>query len=377
MRIVEVNLGVRSYPIYIEAGALERIGERSRENALGRTLAIITDTTVGALYVERVASSLQHDGFRVHVFQVPPGEETKSLRTAENLYGRLIKARLDRKSTVFALGGGVVGDLAGFVAATFLRGVTFVQVPTTLLAQTDSSVGGKVGVNHRLGKNLIGSFYQPRFVVIDPSVLRSLPVRELWAGLGEVVKYGLIWDENLFRLLETNLERVIDASDLRLTETIIENCCRIKAEVVEKDEREGGLRRILNFGHTIGHALEAVTHYELFRHGEAVILGMRVMSWLSNEEGLLSKKDFNRIESLLGKMPIGVACPVMTPKKILGKVRHDKKVADSQLCVILLRRIGQAVIKEGIEEEKILQAISYLLDGKTVPTERADKGSVP
>lgn len=375
MRIVEVNLGARSYSIYIEAGALERIGELSRQNALGRTVAVITDSTVGSLYAERVTSSLQHDGFQVHVFQVPPGEETKSLRTAGNLYGKLIKARLDRKSTVVALGGGVVGDLAGFVAATFLRGVTFVQVPTTLLAQTDSSVGGKVGVNHRLGKNLIGSFYQPRFVVIDPCVLRSLPVRELQAGLGEVVKYGLIWDENLFHLLESSLERIIDASDLQLMETIIENCCRIKAEVVGKDEREGGLRRILNFGHTIGHALEAVTHYGFFRHGEAVILGMRAMSWLSYENGLLSKQDLERIDNLLQRIPVSRTLPAITSKGVLSKIHLDKKTSDGRLNVVLLSEIGQAVIKEGIEEEKIVRAISYLLDEGTVQAERANKGS--
>lgn len=360
MRIIKVELGERSYPIYIETGVLDNIAEIFLEHRLGQTLAIITDQTVRPLYAERVASYLRQSGFLVHVFQVPDGEESKCLEMADFLYEKLIHTRLDRKSIVVALGGGVVGDLAGFVAATFLRGLSLVQIPTTLLAQTDSSVGGKVAVNHRLGKNLIGAFYQPRLVVIDPSVLKSLAVRELWAGMGEVIKYGLIWDKNLFYLLESNLVKLTNAVDFQLLETVIESCCRIKAEVVTQDEREAGLRRILNFGHTIGHALEAATDYDYFRHGEAVIWGMRAMSWLSYKEKLLSKDEFQKIENLLGKIPIALAWPGVTPEAILSKIYLDKKMTDTQLCVILLNEIGQAIIRQDFNENKLLSAINYL-----------------
>ena len=362
MRTVYVELGDRSYPIYIAIDALNAVGELSLQHRLSRTLAIITDETVSELYAERVVSDLQKCDFQVHVFRVPDGEESKSLSVADNLYEQMIKARLDRKSSVVALGGGVVGDLAGFVAATFLRGLPFVQIPTTLLAQTDSSVGGKVAVNHRLGKNLIGAFYQPQLVVIDPMVLKTLPNREIWAGMGEVIKYGLIRDKNLFHLLETNLGRLIDALDLQLMETIIENCCRIKAEVVAQDEREGGLRRILNFGHTIGHALEAATEYNFFRHGEAVIWGMRAMNWLSYKENLLPVEDFHKIEHLLNRIPTPGTWPDITSMEVLSKIYLDKKIIDTRLCVILLRSIGTAVIKEGFSENELLSAINYIQD---------------
>lgn len=357
MKKVKVNLGDRSYPIYIETGGLSTIGEKSLQHGLGKKFSVITDETVADLYAEPVVSNLKKNGFDVYLFQVPPGEESKSLRKADFLYEKLIRARLDRKSTVIALGGGVIGDLAGFIAATFLRGIPFVQIPTTLLAQTDSSVGGKVAVNHRLGKNLIGAFYQPRFVLIDPSVLETLAQRELWAGMGEVIKYGLIRDKKLFQLLETNLDRLINPLDLQLMETIIGNCCRIKAEVVEQDEREGGLRKILNFGHTIGHALEAATDYSYFRHGEAVIWGMRAMSWLSYKEKFLAKKEFYKIENMLKEIPIPELLPTITPEEVLAKIYLDKKITDAQLCVILLSEIGKVVIREGINENKLISAI--------------------
>src|SRR5262249_26720624 len=263
IRPLTVRLGTRSYSILIGEGLLDQVGPLARK-ALGSTarrVALITNTTVNKLYGERVSGSLTDAGFRVFEASIKDGERFKTLGTAEKLFDSLIEQNFERSDAIVALGGGVVGDLAGFVAATFLRGIRFVQVPTTLLAQIDSSVGGKTGVNHRLGKNLIGSFHQPSLVVIDPATLRSLPERELSAGMFEAVKYGVIRDFRLFQRIDKRLESIAGV-EIGPTCELIRRCCAIKAEVVREDERESGLRRILNFGHTVGHPLESATTYE-------------------------------------------------------------------------------------------------------------------
>src|SRR5262245_31562666 len=273
MQTLSVNLGERGYPIHIGVGILERLGELLKEAGLRGKIAVISNPTVAQLFLDPVNESLGSAGFEVAPVLVPDGEEHKNLSSLATVYDRLIAERLERKSSVLALGGGVIGDLAGFAAATYLRGVPYVQVPTTLLAQVDSSVGGKTGINHSDGKNLIGAFYQPKLVLIDVAVLRTLPPREVIAGLAEVIKYGVMEAPELFAALEAEIDKLLSLDSERLVQTI-STCCAIKARVVEADEREDDYRAVLNFGHTIGHALEAVTGYNRFLHGEAVGVGM-------------------------------------------------------------------------------------------------------
>jgi len=361
MKGIEVELGARSYPIYVESGNLDRLGQLAAKHLPGRKVALITDENVGSLYLERARSALITSAFSVTDFILPAGEPTKSLQQADGLYARLIESRFDRSATVIALGGGVVGDLAGFIAATFMRGVPYVQIPTSLLAQTDSSVGGKVGINHRLGKNLIGAFYQPTFVLIDPSVLNTLPERERWAGMAEIVKYGLIADASLFDRVAGNLTELIHLKNPDMLEAVISQCCAIKADVVRQDEKEAGLRKILNFGHTIGHALEALTEYKFYKHGEAVVLGMRAMSWLSREMGVLADAAFQRIEPALQAFPLPQPFPPIDAAAILQKVHLDKKVVQNQINVVLLGDIGRAILKDRLEEKLLLGAVEWLL----------------
>jgi 3-dehydroquinate synthase len=366
VKIVNVDLGSRSYPIYIENGILDSLEEIFLRHQLPKKLAIITDTNVRTLYADDIARRLKERKYDVHVLEVPPGEASKNLQVMDYVCEGLINARLDRKSPIIALGGGVVGDLAGFVAATFMRGVPFIQIPTTLLAQTDSSVGGKVAVNHTLGKNLIGAFYQPQFVVIDPQVLKTLELREVWAGLGEVIKYGLIESESLFAQLEEKIQTLVVLSDLEVMGSVIEQCCRIKATIVEQDEHEGGVRRILNFGHTIGHGLEAVTKYTFFKHGEAVMWGMLGMSWLSAELGMLPSESFERIHKLLLSVPIFNEWPHVTIRQLMSCMSLDKKNINSKLCVILLEKIGKAAIMENFDEKLLQNAAEYVLSNVTI-----------
>ena len=360
MKTVQVELGTRGYPIYIQNGILNRIEDIFLDHQLPKKLAIITDSNVRQLYAEDIAQRLKARDYKVHLFDVPPGEQSKSLAVMDHIFEGLISARLDRHTPIIAIGGGVVGDLAGFVAASFLRGVPFIQIPTSLLAQTDSSVGGKVAVNHALGKNLIGAFYQPQFVLIDPQVLRTLKIREVWSGLGEVIKYGLIESTELFDKLESDIQSLVNLSDLKLMSWVIEQCCSIKAKVVEQDERESGLRKILNFGHTIGHALEAATKYTFFKHGEAVIWGMLAMSWLSREQGMLSKKEFGRIRALIEQVPITRDWPDITLHQVVSRMHVDKKNIDSRICVVLLEGIGKTKIMNDVNEALLQEATEYL-----------------
>ncbi len=363
MRTVHVKLNTSSYPIFIKRNLLDQVGVIAKKYLAGQLVALVTDDNVKKLYAERVAENVESAGFHVKILSVPAGESSKSLSVMENLFSDLIKAGFNRKSAVIALGGGVVGDLAGFLAATFMRGIQYVQIPTTLLAQTDSSVGGKVAVNHHLGKNLIGVFYQPDFVFIDPLVLRTLDKREINAGLGEVIKYGLIRDKELFEKLINSINSLQNL-DYDLLEFVIARCCEIKAEIVEQDEKESGLRRILNYGHTIGHALEAATNFNFFRHGEAVILGMRAMNWLSHQEGLLTIDDYLKAQKLLEKIKIPDISKNMSAEKILSKVYYDKKNIEGQLCVVLLNGIGNALVQENFSADKLLAAIHYLLENQ-------------
>lgn len=356
---VDVNLGERSYPIYIEKAGLGKIARLLQSHKMSEKTFIITDTNVGALYGETVKKNL---GDQVFMVQVPAGELSKSLEQCRKLYTILLEQKISRKSTVIAMGGGVVGDLGGFIASTILRGVRFIQIPTTVLAQVDSSVGGKVGVNHPLGKNLIGAFYQPEFVLIDLHVLSTLPEREIRAGFAEVVKYGFIKSKSLYNRLHEKAEILMSLRDWNELEEVIAECCRIKADIVEKDEREQGLRALLNFGHTIGHALEAATEYKYFLHGEALCHGMRAALHLSRLAGTLSDDDVLQPEKLLRVLRAPDIPGYIEPETILRLMLHDKKRDRAGQLWVLLNRIGDAFSTRVVENKWVNETINYILD---------------
>ncbi len=359
---VDIDLQDRSYPIYIQTQALQTLGDILKENNFVSELFIIADENVQALYGEKVLTILKQVGPKPTIYSVPAGESSKSLEMADLLYSKLIENNASRNSTILALGGGVVGDLAGFVAATFMRGVKFVQIPTTLLSQVDSSVGGKVGVNHRLGKNMIGAFYQPAFVLIDPDVLHTLPQRERRAGMAEVIKYSFIRDAGFFEVLNNNLSPLLNLVNAEMITSVLATCCSIKADVVEKDEREGGLRAILNFGHTIGHALEAATDYRTFLHGEAVLHGMRGAVHLSLLENTTTQDEAARALSLIDKLNPPEIPSTLSVNDILIAMRKDKKRSiDGQLWV-LLQKIGDVKLTRQVNDKNVTEAIRYALN---------------
>jgi 3-dehydroquinate synthase len=342
MRTVNVSLGSRSYPIFIGGKILADLGGHCAQLPLGRRCVIISDDNVAPLYAAKAASSLRKAGFESLLVAVPAGETSKSLKVFQTCCDLLAGHRLERKSFIVALGGGVVGDLAGFVAAAYLRGIAFVQAPTTLLAQVDSSVGGKVGVNLPAGKNLVGAFHQPRFVLCDLAALRTLPLREFRAGLAEVIKYGIIYDEPLFARLERDLPKLLRRDGEVLAE-VIARCCEIKAEIVCQDETETGVRAILNFGHTIGHAIEAISGYGKYLHGEAISIGQVAAAKLSMRAAGLPADDAKRIERLFVRagLPIAIHLSARRQTALIEAMRLDKKVSDGQLRFVLARRIGQ------------------------------------
>ena len=352
METVTVDLHERSYPIVIGAGILPELGPRLQEMRLGHRVAVITNPAVAALYREPVVRSLRGAGFDPTVIEVPDGEEHKNFAWLTFLYDRLLDARMDRRSPIVALGGGVIGDLAGFAAATFLRGVPLIQVPTTLLAQVDSSVGGKTGVNHPAGKNLIGTFYQPRLVWADVRTLRTLPPREVHAGLAEVIKYGIILSPELFELLEAKLDRVLALDDELLIE-IVRVSCTLKAMVVGEDEREtSGYREILNFGHTLGHALEMLTEYRRYHHGEAVAIGMVFAARLSQQRGHCQREVVERVTRVIRRAGL----PVAIPKEIGGQsltlaIETDKKSAGGKVRFVCIEDIGRTKFDDLTAEE--------------------------
>ncbi|MBN1781294.1 3-dehydroquinate synthase [bacterium] len=344
MKIVSLDLGERSYPILIQPDILWKAAIHLKGHAPAGHAVLISDATVSGLYADQLREALIAAELQVDLFTVPDGEDSKSWTVMGELLSRCIEAGLKRDGLIIALGGGVIGDLAGFVAATYLRGVRFVQVPTSLLAQVDSSVGGKVGINHALGKNLIGNFYQPRLVLIDPLTLRTLDKREMWAGMGEVIKYGLIWSSDFFSQIEENLVPLAELDDMEAVAEMLAFCCRAKADVVERDEKEGGLRRILNFGHTLGHALEAVTGYHYFKHGEAVVHGMDWAAWVSWQEGFIPEASYRRIQALLNKFPIPGLPDPLSATDLTGKIKIDKKQTGRGLHLVLLEEIGKTRI---------------------------------
>lgn len=353
---VTVGLGDRSYLIRIQPGLMKGIGPLLRDQGLAKRYGVIADERVAALYASSLVDSLGQAGISSKLFTFPAGEASKHLATVADLASRLAQAGFDRHDGLIALGGGVTGDITGFLAGIYMRGIPFVQVPTTLLSQVDSSVGGKTGVDLPEGKNLVGVFLQPRAVFIDPGVLHTLPRAEFLGGLAEVIKYGVIRDEGFFAMLERERKNILALSPAPLIETIA-RCCAIKAAVVEEDEREGGVRRILNFGHTIGHAVEAASGFAL-SHGFAVSMGMVAAARLAVRTNLLTSSEAQRLEDMLRAYGL----PVEIPRECTRDWAHlrtlllaDKKTVGGRIFFVLPRKIGEVVVTDDVQEEDVRQ----------------------
>ena len=356
MKELIVGLEERSYPILIRQGLLDRIGEELHKNPFAKRYGVVADDKVAGLFGERLLASLQKNNIKAEIITFPMGEESKNLATIAELSSTLARRGFDRKDGLLALGGGVTGDITGFLAACYMRSIPFAQVPTTLLAQVDSSVGGKTGVDIPEGKNLVGAFYQPKAVFIDSRVLLDLPQSELLNGLAEVIKYGVIYDRDFFRFLEMSHKNIL-ALDLQVLEDVIARCCRIKAAVVEADEKESDFRRILNFGHTIGHAVEAVSEYRL-AHGSAVAMGMAAAAELAVLKGILDPREKERMVNLLH----GFGLPVSIPKeydrnRIQELLLTDKKTIGGKVVFVLPTTIGKVIITDEIETEMLAKVI--------------------
>ncbi|MCK4501616.1 MAG: 3-dehydroquinate synthase [Desulfuromonadales bacterium] len=353
---IQVSLGERSYPIDIGVDSLDVLGSELAEHNLPRRMAIISNPTINAIYGKTVYSSLLAHGFTPLQFDIPDGEEYKTVEILQTIYDFLISNEFDRGCGIIALGGGVVGDIAGFAAATFLRGIPYVQIPTTLLAQVDSSVGGKTAVNHDLGKNLIGAFYQPELVFIDIAVLDTLEYRDFVAGIAEIVKYGVIRDYDFFCWLENNVQQIKDKDREALMYAINKSCC-IKAEIVAADEREGSVRAILNYGHTFGHAIEKLSGYGEWKHGEAVSVGMVVAAKISCQRNLCSQLDVERICSLLKAFDLPTESPSFELSEYVASMRLDKKVKQGDLTLVLNSGIGDVVLQKIANIEEVFSTI--------------------
>jgi len=353
MEKIRVELAERSYNIYIGSDTLDGIAEKLTLFDLSPRIAMVSNPTVFSLYGDRVTDTIKKAGFDLLMVTIPDGEEFKDLDRVQHIYDELLRHKLDRSSALIALGGGVIGDITGFAASTYMRGIPYIQIPTTLLAQVDSSVGGKTGVNHKLGKNMIGTFWQPRIVWIDTETLKTLPERELLAGLAEVIKYGVIHDEELFAFLEHNRDKILNLSGDAIT-YIIKRSCEIKAEVVSKDERESGLRAILNYGHTIGHAIETVTGYTRFLHGEAVAIGMCFEARLSQILGIIDKEHVQRIKALIDLYGLPSEMPEdIKTSDLFSSMKLDKKAVAGALKFILPEKIGKVRIQKEVSEKDI------------------------
>ena len=357
-KTLRVELGDNSYPLVVGTGLLNNIGELLIPHTKSNKVLIVSDAYVKTRYMPIVLKSLKDTGLDVRTIEVPVGEESKSLVQFSRIQDSLVEHQLDRGSMLIALGGGVIGDLAGFAAAVYMRGIPYVQIPTTLQAQVDASVGGKTAINHPKGKNLIGAFHQPKLVVIDVDTLKTLPQRDIRAGLIEVIKMGVIRDEPLFEKVEENLEAILNLEDMTLIE-IISQACVNKAEIVAKDEKESGLRMVLNYGHTFGHALEALTHYNTYRHGEAVSIGMNCAAQLATNLRMFSETDFQRQRTLLKRAKLPITFPSdLNPEALCNTMYLDKKTLGGKLRLILPTRIGEVVIRDDIDDRHVLQAIS-------------------
>jgi 3-dehydroquinate synthase len=356
---IRVELGERSYDVVVGSGTLENFGSLLGQEGISGRVVVITDRNVGGRYLGRLRRHLSENGFDVLSIVIPPGESKKSLKTAQQIYSRMLEERIGRTSTVIALGGGVIGDLAGFVAATYHRGIGHVHVPTTLLAQVDSSIGGKTGVNHSLGKNMVGAFHQPKVVVTDPAVLRTLPKREILSGLGEIVKYGVILDESLFSFLERGWHDVA-ALETQAIRHVVYQCAELKASLVSRDEEEQSERVILNCGHTIGHALEAWGNFRMYKHGEAVLMGLVAESHIASQMGLLDRVAWDRILRLIRQFPLSHFRVPARAGEVVSWIGRDKKSRNGKNRFVLPSRIGGTVVTQDVPAILIRDAVRFL-----------------
>lgn len=362
MEKIKVELGENSYDIFIGENLFEEVAKFIDASNFSKKVLIVTDENIFNLYGETLRKIFCRHESNFEIEIIPPGETSKNLENAEKLYTCAIESQLDRKSVIVAIGGGVVGDLAGFVAATYLRGVNFIQVPTTLLAQVDSSVGGKTAVNHKLGKNLIGAFYQPKAVFIDVTTLKSLPAREVKAGLGEIVKYGVISDADFFCYLEKNIEGIL-GGNVEVLKRIIKRSCEIKAEVVSHDEKESGLRRILNFGHTIAHAVEEETAYQKYCHGEAVAIGMIGAALISQKLGYVEAAKVTRLKNLIENFGMYTHCENCGVEGIYKALFRDKKTIGGKINWVLMKDFGDVEITDKVPEKIVKETLKEIIKG--------------
>ena len=359
MEQIEVKLSHSQYPIFVGAGIWPQFGKVLKQFYQGNQIAVISNQTIWRLHGDKLESQLP-DEAQKRVFFVPDGEKAKSFEHLQNLYSQLLENRFERGSLVIGFGGGVIGDLAGFVAATFLRGVHFVQYPTTLLAQVDSSIGGKVGINHSMGKNLIGAFKQPLFVFSDTALLQTLPDAEIRCGLGEVIKYGLSLDPELFEYLESHLPQALE-KDEGVLNHLIRKSAQIKANIVMQDEKEANLRMVLNFGHTFGHALEADYQFSTLKHGEAVALGMKCALHFARLQGFLNKANYDRGLQLLNRMPIPFDAQQLNRERLVERMTLDKKVKGGKIRLVLIKAIGQHFFHT-VEDVSLLKKAFEILE---------------
>ncbi|MBO6179276.1 MAG: 3-dehydroquinate synthase [Selenomonadaceae bacterium] len=360
MEKISVDVGYKNYYVVLGSNILDELENFLKGKKYSDKALIISDTNVFPLYGEKISEVFKKAGYTPLNHVVQAGESAKCLDVANDIYTKAISEKLDRKSLIVALGGGVVGDLAGFIASTFLRGVPFIQIPTTLLAAVDSSVGGKVGINHPLGKNLIGAFYQPDAVFIDVTFLKSLPEREVRTGFGEIVKYGIIGDENFVSYLEANSAKILDI-DEDIYIKIISKSVRAKADVVMKDEKEGDLRRILNFGHTVGHAVEKETNFKKYNHGEAVAIGIVAAMKIGEILKLTDSEDTLRIENLLKSLNLPIRAEGVTIEGINAAMKNDKKAINGKIYFVLPNKIGRVII-ETVEDNVVEEAVKYIIN---------------
>jgi 3-dehydroquinate synthase len=370
MSTIHVELGDRSYPIVVEPGLRRQVAERILQLSSFTSVLVVTHPGLANAYAQPIADGLSRHGVPTRLLTLPPGERLKNLKAVERLYDAMLDAGLDRKSLLVTVGGGVLGDVGGFAAASYLRGISFVQVPTTLLAQVDASVGGKTGVDLARGKNLVGAFHQPRAVFIDTDTLKTLPLRELRAGLAEVIKYGIITDRALFARLLAQMPRLLRRDPEALTHAIVRSC-EIKAEVVCQDETEQGLRAVLNFGHTVGHALEAITGYRRYKHGEAIAIGMVSAALIGEEVGVTSPGVTAEILQALKSAKLPTAFPGdIETELILEAMMRDKKRVGSAITFILARKIGLVELNPNVTSDAVRSALSRqrgLNDAYSVP----------
>ncbi len=353
MHIETVNLEDNNYPIFIGEGASLSL-ENFDGYIAGKDIAIITNEVVAPLYLNEISDLFSNRNVIEYI--LPDGEQEKKLKTVHKIIDRLMEAGFGRDSTLIALGGGVVGDITGFTASIFMRGINFIQIPTTLLAQVDASVGGKTAVNHKSGKNLIGSFYQPQCVICDSIFLATLEATEISAGLAEIIKYGLIFDSEFFQWLQKNMQQIL-SNDRAAVDYVIQRSCAIKAEIVAQDEKEQSVRALLNFGHTFGHAIEKLTGYGNWTHGDAVAVGMVLAARLSENMSLITPEDVQNIEEILTAANLPISLPNIDPAELLAAMQSDKKVKDRNIQLVLLKNIGEAFLTADYSQEDLVNIL--------------------